>query len=1012
MSMSESKKKPKSPAQKLFRDLEKLGVYYMNRNIDEKIVKVDELTNATNDGGYDGKITVYLFDDKSLQHKIFLESKMRDPKYKVSLDDCSKALIIAFNNAANALYIFSNVEFAPQVIENLSIFQNKTNTVVKMIDGHSVKDFVSKNQEELKQTDVSSDFVNYILDTSFIPNDIENVIVKEKTSSKRFQKKWTVDTIIGSHRIEIHNNMLMSIKNGTNMLTVLGESGAGKTTIIKSLFDSLESEKFFCYELDLQSVSTSRVLFIKILESIWGIDLSNLTVMNKFRTQLDSLFWLPSSEPINQNMKNAVLDILYQDIKTYEGYIDEYNFLLVKYVDLILKEHNCDLRIAMSFSNLNKTRTDVIDFLLLLAKCMSDNGIRVIFEIPTPFVKYDESSPILDKAYLKKLLTVQNTQQNNRVDIFTDADAHELLDGSKLHLSDIQKKELIQRVGLLPLTLSNSIKVLTNILEASGNKRLTSKEFSDFIKSPYINNTLGNLSVLLRQLRQEQSVSEFLDILGLLRGSISYNLLDVIEASKNYDHEIAFLCDQGIIQETRDRIEVKHLYYLEAIYDTQSNRRRMRIAKELLESLKKISVYDLEIQLIELDLMLVFDDMKHILPYTVNLVSKLIESKEFNVAIDYLDKTLRLENDVNAPADCWHDLQLLLFSRFECAILTHDFTYGDFQVQLDKLKLLIRFNANKNQKTDLLKIEYIKWYKEFTAGNNPKAKELAESMVQKLEIVECDEELSGKIYKSLGLVEKEISGNLQAMQVFEDALSKHPNSNFLKAEYASHKANMLINENATAAIGEYELFIKYASAASFTDSDVLHGRVDIAMCEFVNSNVDTCIHLLNHAYEIAISIGATLQEGRSLNLLGCCHYVNGNLECAKKALEDSVYLLESCNATIYAWRAKATLASVYQDLNDNESAIRHYSDTLDILITKYKTRTLSEKKSAHFSTALAILITMKSMPISSKQLNAFTKKYSNTPLVTQLSNFSSLSDLDEFVSGKVRVVNKGITVIG
>ena len=90
-----------------WRQLEWLARKFIASRLNVEIQDDDfKLTRKSKDGGFDGRLIIDITNDGEVSHKILVESKFRTSVKSLPLDDCAKALIIAFNQAAQTLYMF------------------------------------------------------------------------------------------------------------------------------------------------------------------------------------------------------------------------------------------------------------------------------------------------------------------------------------------------------------------------------------------------------------------------------------------------------------------------------------------------------------------------------------------------------------------------------------------------------------------------------------------------------------------------------------------------------------------------------------------------------------------------------------------------------------------------------------------------------------------------------------------------------------------------------------------
>ena len=137
-----------------WRDFEKLLFELISKEIGlvEDISDVTAvLTDAQNDGGYDGIYEIPL--NKNLsndRYRILFEAKLRrKSENDLPLQDFSKALIIAINQAADTLIIGTNLYFSDNTLFQLKEFEKRTHLHIKVLTGIDIKKWLDINKIDI-----------------------------------------------------------------------------------------------------------------------------------------------------------------------------------------------------------------------------------------------------------------------------------------------------------------------------------------------------------------------------------------------------------------------------------------------------------------------------------------------------------------------------------------------------------------------------------------------------------------------------------------------------------------------------------------------------------------------------------------------------------------------------------------------------------------------------------------------------------------------------------------------
>lgn len=126
-----------------WKEWELLAYEYVKNIIKDSEIHAEKHTADSHDLGFDG-IWLIRSDDRALMKLVLMEAKYRTSQSSLPLNDCAKAIIIAFNLSASQLYIVTNIPFAPQTKENVIKFQKSINLEITCVNGNDLKNYLSK----------------------------------------------------------------------------------------------------------------------------------------------------------------------------------------------------------------------------------------------------------------------------------------------------------------------------------------------------------------------------------------------------------------------------------------------------------------------------------------------------------------------------------------------------------------------------------------------------------------------------------------------------------------------------------------------------------------------------------------------------------------------------------------------------------------------------------------------------------------------------------------------------
>lgn len=153
----------KSQAQKYWLDFEKLSLALIKDQFNMEPIAL-RLTPASKDGGYDADVKFQLAAEESLDlsFRILLEAKLRSKRDGVGLRTFAATLVVAHNNAANALIIVTNQLFTPQAVNEVARFAQVTRMQVRLVDGPAVSSWVTKRYNTLLTQNYPEAFLDWL----------------------------------------------------------------------------------------------------------------------------------------------------------------------------------------------------------------------------------------------------------------------------------------------------------------------------------------------------------------------------------------------------------------------------------------------------------------------------------------------------------------------------------------------------------------------------------------------------------------------------------------------------------------------------------------------------------------------------------------------------------------------------------------------------------------------------------------------------------------------------------
>lgn len=370
-----SNKKRNNKKNNNWEEWETLAYEYVRDIYKDAKIQEEKHTNASHDSGFDG-IWLLRSNDRALMKLVLMEAKYRNSQSSLPLNDCAKAIIIAFNLSASQLYIVTNIPFAPQAKENTAKFQKRANIEIICVAGDDLNKFIKKKKAYLiNQCNISKGFISKI----------EKSIVSDINSEDFCElKNLNEDYVDVPERTEQIKQITKGLAFQSVVYLISGNIGTGKTVLCDKVREALEKSNYESCIIDLSLCTSSRILYLSVLESIWGVKLEPILEDSDLEKYIDTLLSVGDSHA-NPEIINAVKYILLSTYSKYQKHKDIYLHLLLKYLDLILNSKREFLKIVIFFENLHTVSEETFAFLLDIIQNLKKNNIRVVLETRTPF---------------------------------------------------------------------------------------------------------------------------------------------------------------------------------------------------------------------------------------------------------------------------------------------------------------------------------------------------------------------------------------------------------------------------------------------------------------------------------------------------------------------------------------------------------------------------------------------------------------------------------------------------
>lgn len=920
---------------------------YISDNIKKKLPDDVELTREAKDGGYDGKIIVQITENDDISHTIMMEAKFRTTVKSLPLLDCSKSLIIAFNRAVQTLYIVTNVLFSNQASEEIACFENKINLRVHKVDGHKLKQYVQG--KKLTPGNVfTKEFLEFI--SSFSPE--ESKIAIKISEDKRPQQAFPQFPAPQRDQYEPYQSGTFKkllrmaeaqVAQNNIVLIVQGAAGVGKTIFLQQFKRELRQKGRDIYAIDLQLCNSPRMLFIKVLESLWGRGLAQLFTSNDpdyIKKELKELAGCLSDGQLDQNILGAVAQAISMNQSALLGHSDTYFYYLTEFIYKLIRPYRDRNAFIFAFYNLNKGEIDTLNFLFCLLSKIYPT-VTCIIELRTPFfLEKDEKDLLSAEQYYRKFKNLSpNTMMIDIVPLESKQDIVEFLNVFGLRLTNRQLMALSNHLGSTPLYLSLGASFIKSQLD---DKNIRAEELSDREFDHILNTFSGSgnniLMSVISYYRNEKILADCFAAVVLLDGKLPYDVLAYLCAD-DCDSVADRLMETALFTIEAAELKVIHNLVYDCMKKLTSPIRQARISEVLIKGCQNgsFSLENSRTKMFELSFYaghykFVVDESKALSRYLLKEHEYYSVIKYTGLAYQSLDRIPFMEQDDFVRSE------ILVTNLFSYAQL-HIFETPDVVNGLSALETILNLNRYDVRFVPIkLWYLWLKWYVDFYTGQIEQSFQTILSAKAIVDEGRFEEQLCGQIYWAYGLSHKRLTTLEQGIRDFKDGLDKYPGSILLRYAVDGHEAHQYLRSDPKKTNSMCRELVSLIENTDCFYNEVLQVRVDIAMSAFYAGEYESAFREAQRDYEIARANSISFQEGRSMTIIAACHLMNHDIENAFWTFKKACHCFEESGNHLFMWRPSFNIGQIYYHTGEINKALEHYENFLDHEITNLEER--------------------------------------------------------------------------
>lgn len=974
---------------------ERVAYEYVS-NLYKKTIK-KEHTADSHDSGYDG-IWIIPSDNKALYKKIMMEAKFRESQSSLPLSDCAKAIIIAFNSSANKLYIATNIQLAPQTKKEIKNFNKRTALAIVSVDNIKLKNYIRENKPYLAKACET--------DESYLTDLESKIISLPAQRTNQVNEVLTKDIcLLDAQRKELISNIVREICISNSKLILSGAEGIGKSVLIDKICDELQKKNFDTKKIDLSLCTSSRILYLKVLEAVWGVSLDVILEDTDLNTYIDRLIAI-EEDYVDSNISNAVKHILVMDIYEYKGANDIYRHYLLKYLNAILQDKSELLHLAVFFENVNSLSIECLDFLLELIDQMKKNGIRILLELRKPFFLMDDIQCSNDYyKIIKKNALVYS------VEPLSEGVINKLI-RKYIKMDKNSCKQFGDMLENNPLKIKNALEYLkqtsVNVMEL---KKMSNEEREIFWNGQGIDANREAVS-LISKYRMNFFISEFLEMALLLNGEIPYSLLRDYWGTQT-DEIYEFALSSRLFKFESNNLQCTHLRFLSAIKITAQPLERMKAAQKLLPIVQNKN--DTKCPFVQLELLYILEQDIGIGDYTMHVMLLFEDSQQYQQSIATGKRYLeRIKNKMLLSNDEKSMKVHILLKILHCIYELHADNEKEYEslYKIAKESIILYFPDLTSCK-EWYEYSLFMWHKKFIAGIFDDAYRISKKLYDNLpnicSLFDLNDDIAGRIYSAHGLSLKMLEGGIAATRLFNEGIKEYPESYNARAAHLSQEGNRLLKENPLEAIKKYSELLDTVKGKAYPFLEIIHTRIDIAMSNFLAQEYGIAKIWAEEGVSIASTLGIHFQRGRALNILGCCKAANGEYREGLEIFKESGFYLELSKAAIYSWRVTLNQASILLQIRDDKEATALITQVSNILLSDFTKKIKSDNTSVPYQSLLLILMYLHEL---GEDVEIILNLLEDIPIQNDFNRLCQTANWKNCFQNKVKYCNSIVLVTG
>jgi tetratricopeptide (TPR) repeat protein len=929
------------------------------------------LTQANKDGGADGyrEIGIGTIFGQDLRYSLAFEAKLRSPKSNPGLDIFAKAMVVAFNTRRHGLAITTNRLFTPQCLKEAAQFHFRTGLQFIFVDGPRVSLWIRPRLAALLAQGYENEFLegllwrddrdalrdNHSLTTSVPceagvipplqisvrhggPHAQEQLVghVEARLLSAPVAQR---SAVLGVERKRTLEALRSAIAGGDGLHILWGEAGVGKSLAIASLVHDFAARGWSISCINLRTCFTARDLFLKLLASLCGYDLSlALAEIGRGRARNLLAQLLGATEAPAQALDAAAAALTsHRHPDRAPSELD--HSLLLGVLDHALAQRR-DGHIATSppvalivLQEPTYATPEIFDFPSRALGVIGAPGVKIVLESRPHDMRGEESSRHWEAF---RLALAGATASESTLSAFSRADARgyllDLLPGIGAERADF----IIDRIGTIPLFIETA----RDYLVEQGAVFVHAGRYTTVEDLPvFFEGIRPERPAALIRLQIEHWAGRFEDMFhaaALLDGRLSPAAVGAV-AEGNADALLDGALKTGLFEPLPyvNGVQVRHgliLDELKAFAEAGPFARR-RAALALLARLDALELDLLTRRAHEADLKAAAGLIEEAVSLSHAAGKAFWQQHQLSLGVRYLRQAHQLarmlaEHPQSSPRPAAEQWEILL-DLLDLQDQRHQLAAEETTHRLEDATLIWRqpevLAAIKTGDLWTLRLRagYVLW----RADHLRERFSAAEAVGRLLFETAADAaaraasvEVAGKAFSALGITLKALGMVEESRDSFERARRLCPASVELTVQHYANEAALRLGDDPESALAHFDEILALTSAKSAYFLPHLHAQVDRAMALFLMRRYPDACGQAHFAERLASANAVAAQTARAQNVLGCCSWSQGNVPEARQFFERAVLDAERSFSDRFLWRMRANLSAVAFEQGHSEAA--------------------------------------------------------------------------------------------